>query len=609
MDQNDYMENPQEEYPDSSVLEPEYESSSEEELTDTSTVDPEVKYAAGGDTESAILENGDTSPVVNEANIIPTSTKKEASMEDILDASTRVKNFIDLHKRLPNFVTVAGEQVLISDFLYISVKGLLGISSGQNGNIAYESYGLPANSSGTSNLRGTMLKKDYLDLASRIGNFMDANGVAPNFGRSTRGNIKFESAVYLFARILDFQNINKQLPNYAYMAPLNQVRTTPLADTVPVTPGNNNTNPGNNTPDDNNTNPGNDTSNPGNNTPDDNNTNPGNSTPGENTEPPVEDNPLKVTVGQILDAANRVKAFVEKNKALPNFVTIGNMQINMSQFLYLLSAGLVQINTGSNGDIAFGDFKAPTASSGNQLSNSLNRNSYMDLAGRIKDFMENNLQAPNFGNTNNGRIKFESMVYMFSKIMSFHSNQGRLPTFVTLADTNAVATTYNQNQSAGGGGDKPDYSAYAIYLANSQNCQVTNSAIVNLANSLTSGLSSTWDKAEAIFNWVRDRVSYSFYYNTRYGALGTLNSRTGNCVDQSHLVVALTRAAGIPTRYAHGDCTFSSGSRYGHVWAEILINGNWVRADPSSSRNRLGVINNWNTGTASIKGYYASLPF
>ncbi|MGZ7108545.1 MAG: transglutaminase-like domain-containing protein, partial [Methanobacterium sp.] len=58
-------------------------------------------------------------------------------------------------------------------------------------------------------------------------------------------------------------------------------------------------------------------------------------------------------------------------------------------------------------------------------------------------------------------------------------------------------------------------------------------------------------------------MGYSFYYDTRYGALGTLNNRAGNCCDQTHLVVALSRAAGLPARYVHGDCTFASGNRYG----------------------------------------------
>ena len=39
------------------------------------------------------------------------------------------------------------------------------------------------------------------------------------------------------------------------------------------------------------------------------------------------------------------------------------------------------------------------------------------------------------------------------------------------------------------------------------------------------------------------------------------------------------------------------------------FNGKWYYADGTSSKNTFGVINNWNTATATVKGIYASLPF
>ena len=119
---------------------------------------------------------------------------------------------------------------------------------------------------------------------------------------------------------------------------------------------------------------------------------------------------------------------------------------------------------------------------------------------------------------------------------------------------------------------------------------------------------TTLEKATNIFNWVRDCVNYSFYYNTKRGAIGTLNSRIGNCVDLSHLIVALSRAAGIPARYVHANCKFSSGW-CGHVWAQLFVNGKWINADASNNINDFGVIRNWNTKNDILEGVYSSLPF
>ena len=148
------------------------------------------------------------------------------------------------------------------------------------------------------------------------------------------------------------------------------------------------------------------------------------------------------------------------------------------------------------------------------------------------------------------------------------------------------------------------------YLKASSNCQVGNSSIKKLADTLTSGVTKDDSKAEAIFNYVRDQIAYEDYYDTKYGALGTLNRMMGNCADQAHLLIALLRTAGIPARYHHGQCTFSDGTITGHVWVEWTVDGSaWHAVDPTSSRNSFDEITNWDTSTYVNKGVYASLPF
>ena len=136
------------------------------------------------------------------------------------------------------------------------------------------------------------------------------------------------------------------------------------------------------------------------------------------------------------------------------------------------------------------------------------------------------------------------------------------------------------------------------------------SSIKNLATQLTKGLKTTEEKAQAIYNYVRDEIDYSYYANSKYGATGTLKAGSGNCVDQASLVVALCRASNIPARYSHAKgCTFSSGLVTGHVWAQILVNGVWYSADATSVRNKLGNIQNWNTNSYSNLNRYAAVPF
>lgn len=139
----------------------------------------------------------------------------------------------------------------------------------------------------------------------------------------------------------------------------------------------------------------------------------------------------------------------------------------------------------------------------------------------------------------------------------------------------------------------------------------TPSLTVNsLASSLKIGTSTRYQQAVNILNWVRDNIVYSFYYNTKYGASGTLQRLKGNCADTAHLVVALARVSGFSARYKHGTCFFVVSKHwYGHVWAEIFVNNRWYSADATGSKNRLGAIKNWDTSTYTLHGTYNTLPF
>ena len=148
------------------------------------------------------------------------------------------------------------------------------------------------------------------------------------------------------------------------------------------------------------------------------------------------------------------------------------------------------------------------------------------------------------------------------------------------------------------------------YLASSKNCQVKDKSIQDLAKTLTSKLKSDYEKGKKLFNWVRDNIQYKKYRNTRRGAVKTLQTKKGNCVDQSHLLIALSRASGIPARYVKGgNCKFTGGLVSGHIWTQMYLNNKWVVADTTSSRNILGNIRNWNTKNYKLYGQFISISF
>ena len=149
------------------------------------------------------------------------------------------------------------------------------------------------------------------------------------------------------------------------------------------------------------------------------------------------------------------------------------------------------------------------------------------------------------------------------------------------------------------------------YLVATKNCQSTHPTIMGLSKAIVGNSTTALEKATRISNFIRDRLDYptgkNYYNNTKYGALTVLTKYPlSNCCDMAHATVALARSQGIPARYRHVDGKFKSGN-YGHVLAQLYVDGAWEDSDGTYNSNSLGVIKNWTL--IKNKGFYKELPF
>ena len=319
-----------------------------------------------------------------------------------------------------------------------------------------------------------------------------------------------------------------------------------------------------------------------------------------------------ISIKDVVTGATNLKTFYNTNNRLPNTVTTGGYTFSLPEFLYVMSQAIYQLGNSNTKAISIlTGVSDPTSPSGDTINNDLSSSAYVTLAKNVASFISTNKRAPNYAGSTLGNIAYSELVDSFSRILAFYGTNARLPSTVTISYGSSSSSSSSSSFSVTGTGltEKNTVSDLSIYLKATKNCEVGNSKIKSTVASLIKGLTTDTQKATAIFNYVRDTLSYSFYYNTKYGAAGTLNAKTGNCVDHSHLLVAMFRAAGLAARYVHGSCTFTSGSTYGHVWTQVLINGVWVCADATSSKNSLGKISNWNTKSFTLKGIYSSLSF
>lgn len=320
-----------------------------------------------------------------------------------------------------------------------------------------------------------------------------------------------------------------------------------------------------------------------------------------------------ISIANIVSGATTLKNYYAANNKFPTSVSAGGKTFTIPEFLYLMSQAIYQIGNSNTNDIAIiSGVSAASSPFGDSINDNLQKADFITVAGNIANFIKNNKQAPNYASSTLGRIIYEELVDAESRILAYYGNNAKtLPNYVVISTSSGTTSSGSSSGSftASQINDKNTISDLTAYLKSTKNCDISDSRIKSLASTLTKGLTTAKQKATAIFNYVRDSISYSFYYNTNYGAAGTYSAKKGNCVDQAHLLVALYRASGLAARYVHGTCKFSSGNTYGHVWTQVLIDGVWVCGDPTSNRNSLGSVANWNTNSYTLHGKYASLSF
>ena len=138
--------------------------------------------------------------------------------------------------------------------------------------------------------------------------------------------------------------------------------------------------------------------------------------------------------------------------------------------------------------------------------------------------------------------------------------------------------------------------AMADYLKATEQVQVNDPRIRELAARLTQGVKTEFDAVQRIISWVVDHVHY-VTPPKQYDALYAFESGKGNCQNYSHLGAALLRAVGIPVRIVNGVTlnrpfdiamkdgvlTFKMGQGR-HSWIEVWFPDlDWVPFDPQNT--------------------------
>ena len=135
-------------------------------------------------------------------------------------------------------------------------------------------------------------------------------------------------------------------------------------------------------------------------------------------------------------------------------------------------------------------------------------------------------------------------------------------------------------------GDMPSESTQPELHIESNNPQIT-----SLAEQLTTPGQSVCEQVRSYYDYLGDNLVYS--YNAEdWGAQAAMGKMGADCTEYSSLLIALSRANGIPARYVEGLLFLSEDAaneaRLEHAWVEVYLPGNgWTPIDPTLGRSTL----------------------
>ena len=140
--------------------------------------------------------------------------------------------------------------------------------------------------------------------------------------------------------------------------------------------------------------------------------------------------------------------------------------------------------------------------------------------------------------------------------------------------------------------DLPD--EVLIYLLGSRYCDTEK--LSNLAWSLFGGITSGWQRVQAISDYAHDRISFGYHHarSDRTASEGH-EERIGVCRDFAHLAVTLCRCMNIPARYCTGylgdiGVPIDPAPMDFSAWFEVYLDGRWFTFDARHNHPRIGRI-------------------
>ncbi|MDL2246545.1 hypothetical protein LJB96_02895, partial [Methanobrevibacter sp. OttesenSCG-928-K11] len=139
-----------------------------------------------------------------------------------------------------------------------------------------------------------------------------------------------------------------------------------------------------------------------------------------------------VSLSDITQASANLKDHIETHGTFPEIISVGNYDITVSQFLYLMASAISNYKTVTTFTII--TVNNPVESTGDEIMALLYSADYKNVASDVVQYINTHNEAPVYIGSSIGKIQYNTLVYIFSKILNFVNTNNALPTYTLTVD-------------------------------------------------------------------------------------------------------------------------------------------------------------------------------
>jgi len=315
-------------------------------------------------------------------------------------------------------------------------------------------------------------------------------------------------------------------------------------------------------------------------------------------------NRLKMTFtgSELIGPFTQAYDYFLKEDLMPETIEICGETLKRGPYFELMHLMLTEISKGGDGwkTHVFTNIKCRETNIDNSTKyntyapDSISLETVLSLNERQYNYAKNNNNFfANYCSIDNTTFSLTRSIVVTARVLYGYFKDGKLPQVVSSWPSDFLRDIVYHNTTS----------------VTEMTCSLQDPDVVAARDKAIAGKTTDMEKAVALFEFARNEWEWEDYYNTAKGAKKVINCKLGNCCDLTHGLIALARSAGIPARYVHGPETYyPSGNTWGHVWAELYVDGKWYVCDASNNECTFGKAV-WDPEKTVINGKYRDLLF